>query len=534
MTECYALETTPRMIPVIISNCFGWFHPASAGHLAGIAILLCPGANQDFSNGYRPFRLLAQHLAEAGYPVLRFDYPGTGDSADPENNNLWVAWQESISHAAAWLRAQTGAARLLLIGLRIGGTLAAKAVENLDNIAGLVLIEPCLSGRSYVSQLITEARLRGAQQPENGFEAGEMFLTEACVNNLREIEMARLDLPYSLPVMIFSRMPEERFRARLANWQERDVHLKIEKLGGLEAMLRTSHHAGEPELDPVRLLSWVRTNTPPNLPACTPLSPPAPEAFLLPNSIETALNFGPAWHLNGILCRPRIDKYPGFAVLICNAGGNPRHGFARFGVECARALAKAGVVSLRFDFAGLGDSVHFSCGYDLQTDVFTEDRTADISAALDALEALGFNRFALHGVCSGGYHALHSACADPRIVQLLAVNLPWFSLQPEQPGRSSLAQRSVRILARRNVASLFLFGEQDSGLKQLERHFGAGGRLLSASRAIELRTLPGLDHELTAGWMRRHVATQIINFVQTHQADAWSRETLGERRYGHA
>ena len=523
------------MVPVIFGDCFGWFHPASSGRASGTAALLCPGISEDFCNGYRPFRLLADRLAGAGYPALRFDYPGTGDSADPCRANLWEAWQQSLAAAAAWLRAQTGAERLLLIGLRIGGTLAAMAAAQRGDVAGLALIEPCLTGRAYVSQLVTEARLRGTQQPGGGIEVGELLFTAECLDQMRAAELARLALPPALPVAVFSRMPEERITTRLAAWQARNLKFTSHHLGGLDAMLRPSHHGGEPELEAAPLLAWLRREVPPR-PSRPCAVPPSPEsaALTLPGCTETPLRFGATRHLAGILCRPAQERSPGFAVLICNSGGNPRHGFARFGVECARALAQAGVASLRFDFAGFGDSIHDAAGADLQTDVFTEDRTNDVCDSLDALEALGFRRFALHGLCSGAYHALHGACADPRITQLLAVNLPWFSLRHERPGPESVAQRCLNILAARNTASLFLFGENDAGLKLFERHFGAAGSLLAASPAIRPCIIPGLDHELTAGWMRQAVAAQLIHFLQSHQAETSFPTAEGEHRNAHA
>ncbi len=522
------------MVPVVFGGCFGWFHPAPSGWASSTAALLCPGASDDFSNGYRPFRLLADRLAGAGYPALRFDYPGTGDSADPSHSNLWEAWQESIALAAQWLRAQTGAERLLLIGLRIGGTLASMAAAQRGDVAGLALIEPCLTGRSYVSQLVTEARLRGTQQPGGGIEVGELVFTPECLGQMRAADLARLALPAEVPVVIFSRAPEEKIAARLASWKERNSSFTANNLGGLDAMLRPSHHGGEPELEAAALLDWLRREIPPYaLPPRAVPAPPEPEALILPGCMETLLRFGTAWHLRGTLCRSRLNRFPGFAVLICNAGGNPRHGFARFGVECARALAQVGISSLRFDFAGLGDSIHYNGGADLQTDIFTENRTGDVCDALDALQALGFHRFALHGLCSGAYHAVHSACADPRITELLAVNLPWFSLRHERPGPDSVAQSCVNTLVSRNAASLFLFGENDAGLKQFERHFGVGGNLLPASASIHLCVIPGLDHELTVGWMRQAVTAEIIRFLQSHQAETCSLNAEGGHRNGH-
>jgi pimeloyl-ACP methyl ester carboxylesterase len=516
------------MAPVVFGDCFGVFHPTPSGDNSGIAVLLCAGVSDDFCNGYRPFRLLAKHLAAAGYPALRFDYPDTGDAADSDQTNLWEAWQQSLTAAADWLLAQTGAGRLLLVGLRLGGTLAAITAAQRGDVAGLVLIEPCLTGRSYVSQLVTAARLRGAQQQSalqqsSSIEVGELVFTAECMAQMRATELAALVLPAALPVAIFSRSPEEKIVARLASWQTQNIKLSCHDIGGLDAMLRPSHHTGEPELDPAPLLAWLHHEM--RQDACSNRAVPAPAisaVLALPGCTETPLRFGFSLHLMGILCRPARERLPGFAVLICNAGGNPRHGFARFGVECARALAQAGIASLRFDFAGLGDSIHGCFGdhqtSDEQTNVFTVDRADDIGGALDALEALGFDHFALHGLCSGAYHAVHGACADPRIAQLVTVNLPWFSLRHERQGPDSTPQNCLNTLGSRSTAALFLFGDNDAGLKQFERHFGAGGGLLPEPATIS--TIPGLDHELTAGWMRQAVAAQIIHFLESQLSRA--------------
>lgn len=519
MNELSSASRPGSTLPVVFSNCVGWFHPTPSGRAGGTAALLCAGASQDFSNGYRPFRLLANHLAEAGYPALRFDYPGTGDSADPDCANLWEAWQESITVAAAWLRTQTGAEHLVLVGLRIGATLAAMAAAKRNDVAGLALIEPCLNGRSYVSQLVTEARLRGSQQSDGGIEVGELMFTPACLDLMRAADLTLLPVPPSRPVAVFSRTPQEKIASRLAGWRQQDIKLSCDDLGGLEAMLRPSQHSGEPELDAAPLLEWLRREMPPQadqLPAVP--HPPKTAGLSLPGCTESPLRFGTALHLVGVLCRPALDRAPGFAVVICNAGGNPRHGFARFGVECARVLSEAGIASLRFDFSGLGDSIHRRDGADLQTDVFTEDRVRDIRDALDALEVLGFRGFALHGLCSGAYHAVRGACADARINVLLAVNLPWFSLRHERPGPDSFAQKCVNTLVSRNTMALFIFGENDAGLKSFERHFGAVDGLLPAQSGLRVSIVPGLDHELTFGWMRRRVAEQIIQFLLDTQA----------------
>ena len=58
--------------------------------------------------------------------------------------------------------------------------------------------------------------------------------------------------------------------------------------------------------------------------------------------------------------------------------------------------------------------------------MFEADRRPDIAVAIDILEQLGFRRFAMHGLCSGAYHALHATLADRQISQQVLVSLPLF------------------------------------------------------------------------------------------------------------
>jgi alpha-beta hydrolase superfamily lysophospholipase len=501
------------MTPVRFNGCFGWFHQNWVVGSVRPAVLLCSGISQDFSNGYRPFRLLANHLAQLGHPVLRFDYAGIGDSAEPDGVNLWQVWQENTAQAALWLRKYSDVQDVIFIGLRIGAVLAT--LEASKGAAGLVLIEPCLTGRSYVSQIVTEARLRGGRQPDGGIELGELKFSRECLEEMRAATLAEIALPPGFPAAIYTHMPVEKVMARLMPWQQKNIEVFWNSLEGLEAMLRPSHHDGEAELEPSALLDWLHRR----FPVTTPLPHARSlavkyEDLVLPEYIETLLRFGDAGVLTGMLCVPAVEYCPGLIVVICNTGGNPRHGFARFGVELARALAAAGITSLRFDFAGFGDSIYYDDGCDLQSRIFMTDRGADIQAAVNTLEALGYNEFALQGLCSGAYHAVHGVCLDSRITRLLAVNLPWFSLRHERPGTESVTQFCMNKLLAHNKSALFLYGDTESGLKLFKQHFGADGSDWALSPNIRLRVLPGIDHELTASKMRRQVIDQMIDFLK--------------------
>ena len=133
--------------------------------------------------------------------------------------------------------------------------------------------------------------------------------------------------------------------------------------------------------DFTHVMAWLRRALP-----ATPIEarPPPPEMKLTPaGTVETPFWFGPK--LFGVLSRP-AQGATDQVLLIGNGGRDPHYGAARQNVDFARYLARHGIACLRFDFAGLGDSIGPPGKENLLTHTFT-DRLPDIRAALDALEA---------------------------------------------------------------------------------------------------------------------------------------------------
>jgi len=102
--------------------------------------------------------------------------------------------------------------------------------------------------------------------------------------------------------------------------------------------------------------------------------------------------------------------------------------------------------------------------------VFETERTADISAAIDALEQLGeqlgCRRFVVQGICSGAYHALHAAVTETRIDAVMMANLPLFrwtegdSIAESKKRSYSLSHYGAKLAAPAYWARLFR-GETD-------------------------------------------------------------------------
>lgn len=428
------------MTPIAVNDCFGWLHTPVDGRRRDVAVLVCPGLLGDELVAYCGLRVLADELARAGYWALRLEYPGTGDSCDQSverSASHWTAWLESIGATADWLKSVSGARRLLLCGMRAGAMLATVAASRREDVDGLLLFEPTVSGRSYIRELTLDAELHGGRvlPAGGGIEVGEFNFSAETIARIGETDLRRTVTRSIRKVAVFSCAETRLVDECLESWRQAGVEVTKEGWSNdLESLV------GHPTFDAVPLpgfrdvMDWVKIAFPlakesaeaghslPALPA---------DATLRPGGcVETTLRFGSGQRLFGIVCNPETGPSKDI-VIIVNGGRDPRYGASRQGVEFARNLARSGHSSFRADFAGLGDSLGPAGTENFISHAFA-DRTSDIRAMIDALEKLGFRGFTVQGICSGAYHAFHAALADRRIAALMLVNQPLFTL-PRRP-----------------------------------------------------------------------------------------------------
>ena len=117
---------------------------------------------------------------------------------------------------------------------------------------------------------------------------------------------------------------------------------------------------------------------------------------------------------------PAVTPPP--AVVLLNAGIVHRVGPNRMHVSLARALAPAGISSLRFDMSGIGDSPSRP-----EATTPLQSAMSDIHDAMEWLEASKqIRKVVLFGLCSGADHSILYASSDRRVVGtiLLDPNIP--------------------------------------------------------------------------------------------------------------
>jgi pimeloyl-ACP methyl ester carboxylesterase len=152
----------------------------------------------------------------------------------------------------------------------------------------------------------------------------------------------------------------------------------------------------------------------------------------------------------GIISMPTSDSMSttGVVLLAGTGFGTGTIGRNRMWVRMARMLADAGTPTLRFDYAGIGDSSGEMIGYDLDTPAVDALR-----AAFDLLSSRGIEKILVVGTCFGARTALAGSVNDPRVAGIHLIVPPVGSNKKGAGGIEHLAEHAGSAeLAKKAVA----------------------------------------------------------------------------------
>jgi pimeloyl-ACP methyl ester carboxylesterase len=432
--SAFYLESRPQPI-------FSWLHRPERG-ITAHGVILCPPVGHEQVHSHRGLRHLADALARAGYPTLRLDYHGTGDSAGSDTDaDLCATRIANIQDAHRWMTRSLGCSRITLVGLRLGALLAAEAAKNCP-VDGLVLWAPVGKGRSYVREmkalaLTTSAlpTLAGAHQSitEEDLEPAGFVLTAETARNLSQLDLAQAR-PQCRRVLILERDDVPSDLRLLETLQSLAVPTQQIRVPGYTALMAEPHHTQVPTAAIAHIVEWLGTAplSEPGLAGADQSTtgmtqdPEGPTELALPQEglRERILHLGAAGNLFGIVSEP-ISPAPEHLpwVVLLNAGSSYRVGPNRLSTLLARQLAAGGFRCVRLDLRGLGDSD--AADPTRENHPYPETTFQDIALALDHLHTqLGARRAVLMGLCSGAYAAFQSAARlpSPLLVEGIAIN----------------------------------------------------------------------------------------------------------------
>jgi len=119
--------------------------------------VFCPPFAEEEKSARRTLTDIALLLSNRGESSLIFSYQGTGDSSGDFAASSLEAWRQDIRAAVAVAKQRVPNASIGLLGVRLGASLAYLEGENAD---ALCLIEPLLSGRSFLMQQTARKKMR--------------------------------------------------------------------------------------------------------------------------------------------------------------------------------------------------------------------------------------------------------------------------------------------------------------------------------------------------------------------------------------
>jgi pimeloyl-ACP methyl ester carboxylesterase len=133
---------------------------------------------------------------------------------------------------------------------------------------------------------------------------------------------------------------------------------------------------------------------------------------------ERVISVGAEIPLGGVLTSPKQIKAKSPVLILLNSGLMHHVGTCNLSVKLARAIAKTGIRSYRFDSSGIGDSG--TRNFEGSPDERLVDEVREVMGELSAQE--GITQFVLCGLCSGADAALDVAAVDPRVVGIVQID----------------------------------------------------------------------------------------------------------------
>ena len=147
------MAENPRFVTVDGDPLFTVLHSPSQPARHGV--VLCHPFGEEKLWSHRVFVTFARELASRGAAVLRFDFRGEGDSGREFIESDVDTRIADVHAAIAALReACPSLEAVTLVGLRFGGSIAALAASQRDDVGRLVIWDPVPDGAAYMQALL--------------------------------------------------------------------------------------------------------------------------------------------------------------------------------------------------------------------------------------------------------------------------------------------------------------------------------------------------------------------------------------------
>ncbi len=498
-------------------------------------VLVLPPIGYAYWSSHRTLRVLAERLAMDGHVALRFDYDASGDSAGAQcDPDRVAAWRNSVRIAAAELRG-LGCRRLVVVGVRLGGTFALLDGARLGADA-VVAWSPVTSGRRYVREL----KLMSTPVPDHGLapgmdaavvSAGSIFAAQTLAD-ISALDVKLLDTVPAARVLLIDGAPQPEPAERLGELGGDVTQCQV--AGGESALESHTEYATVPEEIVHTIRSWIGPTHAGRGPV---VAGRVATRLAWGDSVltERIVELGPERFV-GVMTESEASAGAddGATVVFLNSGSEPHIGPGRAWVEYARELATLGHRCLRVDFRGWGESPDDGHAPGRLYDAHCQQDTIGI---VRALRKSGHERIVLVGLCASAWVALRAVLLEP-VAGVIALN-PQLYWRVGDPIEATLAEVRLRRTPERKREQLggryglwsvldlaghrpwaarwldelsaaetdvaLVFAENDDGIEYLRNRLSRRLALVRRSGGVRVVEMKDVDHSMYRVWLRPSV-----------------------------
>lgn len=555
------MSAASNSCPVAFAGCHGILtSPPSEDRLATGVLLLRPWGFDELCTR-KFFRVLAERLAAKGMTSLRFDYPGTVDALDPAGGQSLESWVAAAEAGMQLLQRQSECTDVLLFGFGLGSFLAGQLSERAA-VCGLVHAAPVANPKRYFRETALRAKviIEGLGLPETALAKDATSIAGLVMDAQLVSDIKSATTPSTTKQsLVVARPGIETDKQFSSGLRESGSNVDELSFAGYDRLMEDPTASVIPNTLLDDIADWcAKSSSGPN--RSTDTLPPPATVLEGANFQEEGHYIGEAPGLYAVECRPIAITQTAPVFVFLNSGYDHHGGWARAWVDASRRLAAKGAVSLRVDFANIGDSCPQE-GAPEQV-LYSDGPISDTHAIVDFLRTRHTGPITLVGRCSGAYTAFHAAYRDDRISQLVLCNQVRLIWDPEEsltdparmgprsmgdykkrfadpktlkrlltgdisipgvlrglgshaktrlshllapifPNISKHArfraecQKMFKSLRKRGVAMHFVCSDGDQSLEQLVLYFGKGQKGLAAYPNTSLMILQDADHNLT-------------------------------------
>jgi pimeloyl-ACP methyl ester carboxylesterase len=402
-------------------------------------IVLCRPWGRDEVCCRKFYRLVADRFAREGFPAIRFDYPGMADSLDGLETDGLDTWGDAANAVAQTLMEKTGCTCVVLFGLGLGSAIAHMAASRTGNVAGVIEAAPVPAGRRYIREVGLHAKMAFESEhlsldllEKDKVSIIGNILPDGIADDLKQMKLESYALDPKIPILMFTRDGNTADSSFAEHLETQGHSVTLSQFDGYDALVGNVLET-RPDFDLIdTAVNWTKDSVREEPGAAPDIEPEQAPAILETDTFREEAFFLEAAgkRLYCVETRPHAVDGETQVFLFGNTGGYDHHGGrARDWVTASRRLAKAGVISVRYDSMNTGDSVpDFPKGQEI---LYSTGAIEDFQDLIRHFGERYKGPITLIGRCSSAYAALHAAVQNARVKRLILINQLKFILNSD-------------------------------------------------------------------------------------------------------